>query len=301
MPSTALLIPCKNAAGYLPRLFEGVCAQTRPFDEIICYDDHSTDNTTSVASALGAKVLLPDGPSTGPARARNRLAAAATADWIHFHDADDLISPTYLETLLSLCKTDTEVVFCDADWIAEKNRKIIISWRYDAHALAADPVSYLIRHPVGINNGVFRRKSFLAVGGFDESLFMWEDNDVYVRLAASGASLQYVNQVLTWSLRHPDSFSHDYRKSWRCRLDALEKYIAELKPSTHLAIAEEAERAASNLVALGDLQGASRGITLCHLLGHQVPTTKNIVLCFLRKILSELTLLRLQQYWRHSH
>ena len=84
----SLLIPCKNAAGYLPRLFEGVRAQSRPFAEIICYDDNSTDATCEVAEGLGARVIKAEGPSTGPAKARNRLAMAASAPWIHFHDAD---------------------------------------------------------------------------------------------------------------------------------------------------------------------------------------------------------------------
>ncbi len=48
MNSCSLLIPCHNAAQYLLRLWETVQAQTVPFDEIICYDDGSTDNTAEV-------------------------------------------------------------------------------------------------------------------------------------------------------------------------------------------------------------------------------------------------------------
>jgi glycosyltransferase involved in cell wall biosynthesis len=297
-PRVSLLVPCRNAAGYLPRLFEGVQSQTRPFDEILCYDDRSTDDTVAVARSFGARVLPADGPSTGPAKARNRLAAAATGEWIHFHDADDLISPAYLSTLLPLGTADTDLVFCDADWIGEGRRELWVAWRYDAAPLAADPVSYLIRHPVGINNGLFRRAPFLAAGGFDESLLMWEDNDVYVRLAAAGGRVRHVPGVYTWSLRHTDSFSHDYRKNWRCRVQALEKYAATLPGSARAVIAEEAEKAAQNLVALADLEGARPALALCRRLGHPVPTTRHPALRLIRLFLPALWLLRFQHHRR---
>jgi glycosyltransferase involved in cell wall biosynthesis len=298
-PRVSLLIPCRNAAGYLPRLFEGVRTQTRPFDEIICYDDRSTDDTASVAQSLGARVLPADGPSTGPARARNRLAAAATGDWIHFHDADDLIDPGYLSAMLTAATREADVVFCDADWIGEEKRELWMEWRYAAAPLGADPVSYLIRQPVGINNGLFRRDRFLSIGGFDETLLMWEDNDVYVRLAAAGAHCVHVPGVFTWSLRHTDSFSHNYRKNWRCRVQALEKYAATLPTSARAAIAEEAEKAAQNLVALADLEGTRPALGLCRRLGHPVPTTRHPALRFLRLVLPSLWLLRLQHHRRN--
>ncbi len=297
-PRVSLLVPCRNAAGYLPRLFEGVRSQVRPFDEIICYDDRSTDDTAVVARSLGARVLPADGPCTGPARARNRLAATATGDWIHFHDADDLISPAYLATLLAAVDKASDIAFCDADWIGEEKRELWMEWRYAAESLAADPVSYLIRHPVGINNGLFRRDAFLAAGGFDESLLMWEDNDVYVRLAAAGGRIRYVPGVFTWSLRHTDSFSHDYRKNWRCRIQALEKYAATLPSVARPAIAEESEKAAQNLVALADYDGARPALALCRRLDHPVPTTRHPALRALRALLPAIVLLRLQNFWR---
>ena len=88
---TALLIPCHNAAAYLPRLWQTVRAQTRPFDAVFCYDDASEDNTAAVAEALGAQVIRSE-TNRGPAHARNALLHACQAEWIHFHDADDLLT-----------------------------------------------------------------------------------------------------------------------------------------------------------------------------------------------------------------
>ena len=91
-PTCSLLVPCHNAAAHLPRLWETVRAQAKPFDELICYDDASTDRTADVARTLGATVIRGD-TNHGAAHARNRLWQAAHGEWVHFHDADDLLDP----------------------------------------------------------------------------------------------------------------------------------------------------------------------------------------------------------------
>ena len=266
-----------------------------PFSEIICYDDNSTDNTGEVAAALGARVIKAVGPSTGPARARNNLAAAATQDWIHFHDADDLISPDFARKFSTLLAPDIDCVFCDADWVQEDTRKLVVAWRYDQNDLSRDAISYLIKNPVGTNNGVFRRKRFQEIGGFLESLLMWEDCDLYVRLAAAGGRMTHLKEVLTWSLRHTDSFSHDYAKSWGYRLKALQCYAITLPSSAMPAVALAAEEAASNLDRYGRREAALEAISLCGRLGHVVPATHNPLLRALRPFLPELWALRIQR------
>ena len=120
-PASSLLIPCHNAAGHLPRLWETVRAQTRPFNEIICYDDASTDDTAAVAAALGARVISGE-CNAGPAHARNQLWRAADTEWVHFHDADDLLEPAYHATVAARVNADTDVVICNARWLRDDTR-----------------------------------------------------------------------------------------------------------------------------------------------------------------------------------
>ena len=51
MSRLALLVPARNAQELLPRLYASVDAQTVPFDEVLVYDDASTDRTGDVARA----------------------------------------------------------------------------------------------------------------------------------------------------------------------------------------------------------------------------------------------------------
>ena len=293
-PAITLLVPCYNAARFLPRLHAAVAALTVPFTRVLCYDDGSTDDTVAVARALGLEILTGN-PNRGVAHARNRLVAAARTEWIHFHDADDLIAPAYLARLAPWCDDRHDVVSCDADWIGETHRELVIAWRYDPSALAAAPFPHLLAHAMGLNSSIIRRTAWDRIGGCDETLTMWEDADVHIRLARDGARFHHEPAILTWSLRRSESFSHDYLKSWRCRLAALERYAALPADAPATAIlAAEAEKAATELFGLGDEPASRRALALCVRLGGHPPTTPHPVLRVLKFFLPTYPLFRWQ-------
>lgn len=289
-----LLIPCYNAAKYLARLMESVAAMSQPFSAILCYDDGSADDTVAVARRLGLEIITGN-PNSGVAHARNQLASAASTEWIHFHDADDWIAPTFVERLSPWCDSRHDVVSCDADWVSEGDGEVLIKWRYDPAALSDSPHRHLLSRPLGLNSSVICRGAWHEVGGCDESLAMWEDADVHIRLARNGARFHHVPEVLTRSLRRADSFSHDYRKSWNCRLQALHNYATHpAAENVRETLASEAELAASQLAALNDRDGASRAVALCRRFGGNPPTSRNPVMRILKPFLPAEVLLRWQ-------
>lgn len=293
-PDIALLVPCYNAAFFLPRFHNCLSQLTLPFTEVLCFDDGSTDDTVKVAKELGFNIL--EGrPNRGVAHARNELVRMSKAEWVHFHDADDLISPEYLVRLGSLCMPEVDVISCDADWIGEEDRKLIIRWRYSSQDLKTNPYPHLVRNAMGLNSSIIRRSAWQAIGGCDERLKMWEDADVHIRLARAGYRFDHVPEVLTWSLRRPTSFSHDYRQSWTFRLLALEGYAAEQStPNIQAALAEAAEVAAAALAELDERAAAERAIALCRRLGRNPPTSNHPLIRALRPFLPTYPLLRWQ-------
>jgi len=300
LKNCTLLVPCYNAARYLPRLMEYVRALETPFDRILAYDDGSTDDTVPVARSLDLEIITPN-KNGGVSVARNRLASAASTEWIHFHDADDRIHPAFLTRLAPLADASADAVSCDADWIGETDGALHVAWRYDPAALATDPAAHLLTRPLGLNSSLIRRSAWLGVGGCDETLAMWEDADIHFRLALSGARWRHHAEVLTWSLRDSSSFSHNYRRNWRCRLQALEKYTT-LAAATHLrpVIAAEAETVAGHLLSLGDRAGTRSALALASRLGRIVPTTRNPLLRAARVVLPPIFTLALQQRLRRA-
>jgi len=294
MTSCSLLIPCHNAAKYLPRLWETVKAQTVPFDEIICYDDGSTDNTVDIARSLGAKVIL-GGECKGVSNARNQLAKASSCSWIHFHDADDLLHPEYLEKVKARINEDTDVIVCNVDWIDEKTRDLIIAWRYNNVEFQNNSLISAISHPIGGINVLCRKDTFFSIGGFNELVSCWEDADLYVRLAGVGAKFTIIEEVLGFSLRHSGGLSDNQHWCWQCRLNFLKNYSKIFGSLVNNVVIEESEVVARNFLTLQDKHLALEAIKFSQSLGGNPPTTNNRLLNILKLILPALSVFQIQQ------
>ena len=292
-PKYSLLVPSYNAAGVLPRLWATVRAQTRPFDEIICYDDASSDNTAEVARSLGATVIRGE-HNRGPAHARNQLWQAATSEWVHFHDADDLLEPAFLEKMAAHANAATDVVICNARWLREDTRELEIEWKYSETELRAAPAPYLLSHPIGGINGLYRRATLQAAGGFDENLKVWEDADLHVRLALKRARFAVLEEPLVTALRGQDSLSAEMSRNWRNRLAALRQYTATLPADCTPTLINELEGAARALIRIGDAESARAALQLVIQLGGSPPTTRNPLLKLCKHLLGPMAALRLQ-------
>lgn len=296
---SSLLIPCHNAAGHLPRLWETVRTQTLPFDEIICYDDASTDNTAEVALSLGARVIRGE-KNSGPALARNQLWRAAQGEWVHFHDADDLLDPTYHAKVAARVSGAIDVIICNALWLREDTRAREQEWRYSEAELRVAPASYLLTHPVGGINGYYRRTALERIGGFDEQLKVWEDADLHIRLAISGARFAVVEEALVIALRRGDSLSAELKRNWRNRLQALRHYATTLPIDCRAALLIALESAARALLTVGDPAGAREAIALSRSLGGDPPTSANPLIRLCKRTLGGMAALRLQSLVRPS-
>jgi glycosyltransferase involved in cell wall biosynthesis len=289
----SLLVPCFNAGRHLPRLWETVRNQTRPFDECLCYDDASTDDTTAVAAQLGARVIRGE-RQAGPAAARNQLWQAATGDWVHFHDADDLLHPDFAARMTSLATHDVDAVVCDVAWVAEEARTPMIAFGYKNALYRDDPVGYVLEHPIGGINGLYRREVLRSVGGFDEQLVTWEDADLHVRLAAAGARFAFAEEILCTALRHGGGVSTDAIRNWQNRLSALLRYETLLPARARPALAREAERTALHFAGLGQKHLAQQAIALARRLGARPPTSRSPGMALAKIVVPAYWLLRLR-------
>ncbi len=235
-PSFAILIPCYNSAQYLPELFEGIRNQTVPFDEIICYDDCSSDNTVEIAQALGAKVIKGI-ENKGPAYARNRLIEASKSDYIHFHDSDDLIAPRFVEALKASIETEDVQFICntyvfDRETRSESLGNIV----YDGLLRAEDQLMFFLQNVGFASMGLYSRKALNDIKGFREDIKGNEDPDLHIRLSAKGYKIKPLKEYLVTKLEHSSSFSH---QNWfQCLSDKLKclRYYHENLPAQYSII-----------------------------------------------------------------
>lgn len=293
LPPVTLLVPCFNAESHLPRLLGSARAQSVPFSETLCYDDASTDATSSVARGLGATVIRGE-QNRGPAHARNALWRATSAEWVHFHDADDLMKPDFLEKMSARISNEIDVVVCCAEWLFEDSRELEMRWDYREAPLRASPVNYLLGNPVGGINGLYRRSFLERIGGFDTRLPIWEDADLHVRLAAAGARFAVVEEPLVIGLRRRKSQSTPERLNCGSRLAALQNYARSFPGEYAPALVVEFDKAARSALACGDTKAARDAISLAASLGGRLPLTASTGLKLVRSILGPMAALRIQ-------
>lgn len=264
-PTLAMLIPAYNAAKYLPRLLESSAGQTEPFDEIWVYDDCSTDNTAEVAQAHGARVLRGE-TNRGCSAGKNALAKHVSADWLHFHDADDALLPNFVSLARKwMTEGKYDVVLFDYEYRELETDELILTRRFD-HELLKDARLCAIREQINPFCGLYRRTAFLKSGGWDEDPAVLYNEDVafHIRLAFAGLSFAAQNGPSIVNYRRSGSMSAaNALKCLQAHFEVMRRTLArpDAGPYQH-EIAEKLWTVAGGLAAHGDWQTADDAIDL---------------------------------------
>lgn len=99
------MVPCHNAARFLPNTFAGIEHNVGDDVEWLLVDDGSTDATPTLLRAFspsrGRATVLTNASSLGLAEARNVGVRAASGRYLTFLDADDWYAPGHLERLVA--------------------------------------------------------------------------------------------------------------------------------------------------------------------------------------------------------
>lgn len=117
MIDISVIIPAYNCDKYINKCLDSLETQTINNFEIIVINDGSTDNTLNVLSNYSKRnnnIKVIDTPNNGIGAARNLGLKKSTGKYLIFVDADDYVSPNYLEKMLKKAKEDkADVVVCD--------------------------------------------------------------------------------------------------------------------------------------------------------------------------------------------
>lgn len=118
MPAlVSIIIPCYNAAFWLPQTLESALAQTWPATEIIVVNDGSSDSSLAVAQSFATRgVRVVDQPNGGASAARNHGLRLAAGEFIQFLDADDLLAPDKIERQVRLLQARGDGCLVTCAW-----------------------------------------------------------------------------------------------------------------------------------------------------------------------------------------
>jgi len=182
-PAVTVIVPTYNRAALLAQALDSVAAQTFTEFEVVVVDDGSTEPIEEMVAGHATRPRFIRQANLGPAAARNRGIESAAAPLVAFLDSDDLWLPQKLETCARYFEShrDIRIVFgpmspidaagapvpgrtkpCHGGWITE----------------------HLFRSSfVHVPTVVAHRDLLRDAGGFNETLPVCEDYDLWLRLS----------------------------------------------------------------------------------------------------------------------
>lgn len=117
-PKITIGIPVYNGENFLREAIECFLAQTYQNFELILCDNASTDRTASICEEYvnkDSRIRYHRNPANiGVSLNLNRVFELAEGDYFKWAAHDDLVTPEYLETCLSLMEADPEIVVCQS-------------------------------------------------------------------------------------------------------------------------------------------------------------------------------------------
>jgi len=288
MSSIALCIPAYNAQNCLGDLLESALKQDILFDEILVYDDCSVDNTREIALKFGVTILQGK-TNQGCSFGKNELAKASKSDWLHFHDADDLLLPNFTNEMHRWIDNESanfDVLVLNFEYREFINKKLLGTANHNKILLSENPLKYVISNKI-VNFGLYRRNSFLAAGGFDldPNVLYNEDNAFHINLAKNGLRFDYLSTITCINYRHEQSMSNSNElKCAMANFHVLEK-IAKSHGSLYpVEISDQLWSCISSLSVFENWVYIKKALALSKSLGFPNSTNGNRLFNFLTKI-----------------
>ena len=218
-PKVSIVVPVYNAQDTISSLIKSVLSQEEQSWELLLVDDGSKDDTPRLcdeASSRDARVKTIHQKNQGVSAARNRGLQSAQGNWITFVDADDLLTDSFLSSLVRAAEQSQEIDLAYCSYAIVENGRTTISLNHSC--------TYILSLG-GVNNAFLNtkilyrcspwaklfRRSIIEEHNlfFDTNLSISEDRLFlynylpYVRGIATSATMGYIyGSFSSTSLKH---------------------------------------------------------------------------------------------------
>ena len=228
-----VIIPVYNSARTLQRAVYSTLRQQVNL-EIIIIDDKSADNSIAIAKDLETRFdhirILKLLENQGASAARNRGIEAARGKYIAFLDSDDIWLPGKLKAQKEVMDQDPDVSLVSCDNLQVSSQGVVMrrGHSYNHPVNGFDGWKTLLSYNFIPTPTVFARTAQIRqIGGFDESLVISEDLDLWIGLARLG-KLHVLREVYVQYFDYSQSLMKTgIHHSYHNTIKMIEKHIAE--------------------------------------------------------------------------
>lgn len=253
MPTVSVIIPTHNRAWVLKEAIDSVLAQDFHDSEIVVVDDGSTDNTPEILESY-QQICVVRQDHRGVSAARNAGIARAAGRLITFLDSDDLWLPGKLSAQVAFFNTHSDALICQTEEIWIKNgTRVNPKKRHKKYSgmIFERCLELCIVSPSAV---MMRRCLFNETGGFDETLPVCEDYDIWLRVACRFPVYLIEAPLVIKRGGHPDQLSRRCCMD-RFRIHALKKILeSDLLSSRQYSAADGALKKKCAIYAAGCLR-----------------------------------------------
>ena len=266
--SVAVIMTCFNEGPHIGAAVRSVLQQTRAdvIDSIVIADDGSNSETVAVLRSIEKwdtriRVLYGPGGAGLPAQ-RNLASRSTSAPLLAILDGDDLWRPDKLERQLPAMSNDAQIGLVYSGYFAFSGGDLRTAERANVRDISAEPdlarAYFLNDPPIIPSTTLIRRSAFDACGGFDATIRVFEDTDLYLRLARI-AKFRFVDAPLLYKRNTTTSITGSRRDLMAHHALVAFKAASHeprLLPLVARRLAERARKLGNHRFVLGELEEA---------------------------------------------
>lgn len=273
-PDVDVVLTCYNDGQYINQAVRSILNQTvaARIGRIVLADDGSGKETISVLKQIEADepdVSVIFGPGgAGPAEQRNRAIAATAAPFVAILDADDYWAPRKLEYQLPILQADPAIGLVYSDYFAFPSENADAARRAGAADLAdaedQTRAFFLCDPPILPSTVVLRRAAFDRAGGFDPTIRMFEETDLWLRLSRI-CRFGFAAEPLVYKRYHAESLTGSQQDKMSDHAFIALKAVAydpELLGLVPRRLSERARKLGNHRFLQGDAAEAARLLRL---------------------------------------
>lgn len=225
LPLVSVILPTFNRWPMVGEAVRSVLQQTFGLFELIVVDDGSTDQTVDKLALSDRRLTLISTDRKGVSAARNTGVLRSTGQFIAFLDSDDLWLPDKLscQTAYMMGHPDTEICQTEEIWVRN-------GVRVNPKKLHKKPSGDVFLRSLDLclvspSAVMMTRSLFDSIGGFDESLPVCEDYDLWLRIAMNRQITLISRPLVVKRGGHADQLSRSLWGMDRYRVQALQKLL----------------------------------------------------------------------------
>lgn len=277
--TVAIVVPAHNRSDLLAITLKNALLQSLEDIAVIVIDDASTDATPSVIEDFSKRdkriqTRRFDQPQ-GACKARNLGLELTDSDYVCFLDSDDLLHPDKLRLQVEELESDPSIdaTVCQMAHFEQDPNEATLLWNTFVGRSTRE--RFLGHDPVwGIHAPLWRRTAVERLRGFDESLPVAQEYDLFVRAHLHGVHFTLTPNLLAFCRRHQGPAISTARAVPRLRtLDRLfASWTSLVTESERAILATNYAWLAKQAAAVRDAELVNRACAKAADLGLAVPT-----------------------------